>query len=107
MQPQVKAQLQAGKNVCYRSSGWSLYPRVHSNDQTTYEPVNREDQVAQNDIVFCQVFPHLHFYAHLVKKKEWWRARDEWCFTISNAAGWENGWCFMELLHGKFVQVEH
>jgi len=35
----LKEQLQAGHNVCYRSSGWSLFPLVSSNDMTTYEPV--------------------------------------------------------------------
>jgi hypothetical protein len=41
--------------VCYRSSGWYLWLRVHPTDQTTYEPVTSADQVEENDIVFCQV----------------------------------------------------
>ena len=35
----IKEQLLLGKPVIYRSSGWSLYPRVWSNDLCTYEPV--------------------------------------------------------------------
>ena len=49
----IKTQLQAGISVCYRSSGWSLCPRVRSNDQTTYEPVTSADMVQVDDIVFC------------------------------------------------------
>ena len=51
----VKAQLQAGRQVCYRSSGWSLCPRVKSNDQTTHAPVTSADMVHVDDIVFCEV----------------------------------------------------
>ena len=43
----IKAQLQLGKPVIYRSSGWSLYPRVWPNDQCTYEPVTSADEVEQ------------------------------------------------------------
>ena len=35
----IKEQLQLGKPVIYRSSGWSLYPRVWSNDLCSYDPV--------------------------------------------------------------------
>ena len=66
----IKEKRMAGSPVCYRSSGWSLYPRVHCNDQTTYEPVISADQVVVDDIVFCQVRPFDRFYAHLVKRKE-------------------------------------
>ena len=31
----IKTQLNEGKCVAYRQSGWSLYPRIHSNDLTT------------------------------------------------------------------------
>ena len=63
----VKAQLQAGRQVCYRSSGWSLCPRVKSNDQTTYAPVTSADMVQVDDIVFCEVQTSSRSYAHLVK----------------------------------------
>ena len=50
----IKTQLQAGLPVCYGSSGWSLWPRVFSNDQTTYEPVNGAWMVWVDDIVFAR-----------------------------------------------------
>ena len=53
----IKKQLQLGRPVIYRSSGWSLYPRVWPNDQCTYEPVTSADEVQEDDIVFCQVQP--------------------------------------------------
>ena len=48
----IRDQLLAGRNACYRSSGWSLYPRVWSNDQTTYEPVRSADEVQVDDIAW-------------------------------------------------------
>ena len=98
----IKKQLLEGRPVCYRSSGWSLCPRVRSNDQTTYEPVTSADQVQVDDIVFCEVQPGNRFYAHLVKRKEWRGV--EWYFTISNAQGRENGWCRIEHIYGRLVE---
>ena len=48
----IKEQLQLGKPVMYRSSGWSLYPRVWANDLCSYEPVTSADEVHEDDIVF-------------------------------------------------------
>ena len=80
----IKEQLQKGRNVAYISSGWSLWPRVLSNDRCTYEPVESEDQVRQDDIVFCQVQPGDRFYAHLVTTKSWYHEELRWAFTILN-----------------------
>jgi hypothetical protein len=103
----IKYNLLAGNNACYRSSGWSLHPRVWPNDLTTYAPVTSADQVHEKDIVFCQVQPGDRFYAHLVKRKEWHHSREEWVFTISNAKGRENGWCYMRHIYGQLVRCEH
>ena len=81
----IKTQLQAGVPVCYRSSGWSLWPRVFPNDQTAYEPVNGAWMVWVDDIVFCQVQTSNRFYVHLVESTEW--HEDDWLFTISNIQG--------------------
>ena len=53
------------RNVCYRQSGNSLYPRIHSNDLTTYVPVTKEWMANEDDIVFCEVQPGNRFYAYL------------------------------------------
>jgi hypothetical protein len=112
----IKDQLLSGRNACYRSSGWSLHPRVWSNDQCTYAPVTSADQVMQNDIVFCEVMPGNRFYAHLVLRKEWKKytqrgreiqGSDQWYFTISNIKGWENGWTTIDKIYGRLVQVTH
>jgi hypothetical protein len=101
----IRDMLKEGRSVCYRSSGWSLWPRVHSNDQTTYDPVTSADQVQVGDIVFCTVQPNDRFFAHLVKEKNWRNAA--WRFTISNFAGSVNGWCLIEHIYGRLVEVLH
>ena len=104
----IKANLKDGRNACYRSSGGSLWPRVHSNDQCTYEPVTRDDQVVVGDIVFCEVM-RFHddtkrFYAHVVKAKSMMQGKYK--FTIANMQGRENGFSTIDLIYGKLVSVE-
>ena len=101
----IKEELLAGNPVLYRSSGWSLYPRVCSNDLCTYEPVTSADEVNIEDIVFCQVQPGDRFYAHLVSHK--WFEDDECWFTISNLKGRSNGWCSIKHIYGRLIRVEH
>ena len=48
----IKGALLEGRPAAYRSSGWSLCPRVHDNDRCTNEPVIEGQQVAEGDIVF-------------------------------------------------------
>ena len=88
-----------------------MWPRVHDNDACTYEPVTRDEQVEKGDIVFCEVQPKGHFYAHLVQRKEWDYSRKAWKFTISNAKtgkGYvENGWAYIDTIYGKLVSVMH
>jgi hypothetical protein len=99
----IKTQLLSGKQVCYRSSGYSLCPRVKSNDQTTYAPVNlNNDMVQVDDIVFCEVQTSNLFYAHLVKDK--YLFRGAWTFLISNLQGRVNGWCRIEHIYGKLIE---
>ena len=101
----IREQLQAGNPVVYRSSGWSLFPRVHSNDATYYVPVTKEEDVSVGDIVFCQVEPGLRYYAHLISKKEWYN--DKWWYTITNIKGHRNGWADIEHIYGRLEQCWH
>ena len=101
----IKKQLQLGRPVIYRSSGWSLHPRVWPNDQCTYEPVTSADDVRKTDIVFCQVQPGDRFYGHLVSCK--WFQDGEWYFTISNLKGREHGWCSINHIYGRLIRCEH
>ena len=101
----IKEQLQLGKPVIYRSSGWSLYPRVWSNDLCSYDPVTSANEVRFGDIVFCQVQPGDRFFAHVVSRK--WFENGEWYFKISNLRGRENGWCSIKHIYGRLVRAEH
>ena len=101
----LKEQLQLGRPVIYRSSGWSLHPRVWSNDRCTFEPVTSADEVKEDDIVFCQVQPGDRFYGHIVSRK--WFEHGEWYFTISNLKGRENGWCSITHIYGRLIRCEH
>jgi hypothetical protein len=102
----IKTQLLSGRQVCYRSSGWSLCPRVRSNDQTTYAPVNLNvDMVQVDDIVFCEVQTSNRFYAPLVKDK--YLHRGVWTFIISNLQGHVHGWCRIEHIYGKLIECIH
>ena len=47
----IQEKLQMVRTVAYRSSGWSLFPRVHYNDLCLYSPVHLDEQVEVNDIV--------------------------------------------------------
>ena len=67
----IRAQLAEGKTVAYRQSGWSLYPKVRSNDLCCYLSVRFEEQVSVDEVVFCTVHPSGYYYAHLVKEREW------------------------------------
>ena len=77
--------------MAYRQSGWSLWPRVHSNELCYYIPVRFEEQVSQDDVAFCIVQPREYYYAHLVNKKEWDVSRQKHKFWISNLEGRING----------------
>ena len=101
----IREELQAGQPVVYRSSGWSLFPRVHSNDATYYVPVTKEEDVSVGDIVFCQVEPGLRYYAHLISKKEWYN--DKWWYTITNIKGHRNGWADIEHIYGRLENCWH
>ena len=103
----IQEQLQLGKPVMYRSSGWSLYPRVYSNDLCSYEPVTSADEVHEDDIVFfflpgpawrpllctsrvAQVVPGRRVVFHNFQFEEW-----------------SNGWCSIKHIYGRLIRVEH
>ena len=103
----IREMLQEGKTVAYRQSGWSLWPRVHSNDLCCYIPVPYHEQVAVDDIVFCHVQPGDRYYAHLVHTKEWDAEMGQWKSWISNMKRRCSGHCSIEHIFGKLVSVLH
>ena len=101
----LKEQLLLGKPVVYRSSGWSLWPRVWPNDLCGFDPVTSPDEVRKDDIVFCQVQPGNRYFAHVVSRK--WFEDDDWYFIISILKGIQNGWCSIKHIYGRLTKVEH
>ena len=99
----IKAQLQEGRTVQYKSSGNSLYPHVHSNDVCVFEPVLYPETIKQDDIVFCEVQPKNRFFAHKVLKFEWHGGKRY--FTIGNQKGFRNGWCEDHHIYGRLIEV--
>ena len=102
----IKEQLQKGGDVCYRSSGNSMYPTVKSNDLCEFAPFPEAasaGDIQEGDIVFCEVQPGNRFYAHFVLRKDYDVYRGEWYCTIGNKDGHENGWAYMETIYGRLV----
>ena len=104
MNIKIKEQLQSGQTAYYRSSGWSLYPRVSSGDGCTYIPVTKQEQVQVNDIVFCEVQPRNRFFAHMVLEAQE-VSKDKMRYIIGNVNGHRNGWCQIEHIYGRLVDV--
>ena len=102
----IKEKLQQGRSVVYRSSGWSLWPRVSSGDNLTYNPVTKDSQVEEGDIVFCEVQPCDRFYAHVVKSKTWSDRWAHYVYMIANLKGRGNGWCYIVHIYGRMVHCE-
>ena len=102
---QIKAQLQEGRNVYYRSWDLSLYPYVLSGDGCTYTPVTSQNQVRVSDIVFCEVQPFVWFKAQMVLEAQE-GSSGKMRYIIGNASGHQNGWCHIEHIYGRLVKVE-
>ena len=88
-----------GRGIKYRSSGWSMWPQIHGNDECSYEPVKRDKEVEQDDIVFCQVQPSNQYYAHKVLWKEYDDQKQKWYYEIGNMRVRSNGWCNIEHIY--------
>ena len=106
----IKEQLVLGKSVQYQSSGWSLYPQIHSMDTCIYEAMCGDERLNQlpvhvDDVVFCEVQPGNRFYAHKVTRIEPPGPYTEKTYWIGNNKGLENGWCYMSHIYGKLEEV--
>ena len=111
---QIKKQLQSGEPAYYRSSGWSLYPYVSSGNGCTYVPVKSQEDVQVRDIVFCEVQSFWkgnksRFYAHLVRHAELDAeegSSGQMRYIIGNATGHQNGWCHIQHIFGRLIDIE-
>ena len=102
---QIKAELQAGRNVYFRSSGCSLYPYVLPGDRCTFTPVTDQTKVRVTDIVFCEVQPLGRFYAHMVVQKQE-ESSGKMRYIIGIHMGPQKGWCYIEHIYGRLVNVQ-
>ena len=114
----IKRYLQDGIAVQYRQTGDSLYPFVHSGDSCLFEPVFDCGTLKKLDIVFCQVEPDDHYYAHEIidielqcirdpsagsaRHPSWKRVRK---FIIGNNKGHCNGTASDHTVYGRLVEV--
>ena len=100
----IKQQFQKGKSVQYQSSGWSLWPQVHSMDTCVYEPMCGNPRLNQlpvnvNDVVFCEVQPGDRFYAHKALRIDGTK------YIIGNNKGRENVLCYRRHIYGRLIEV--
>ena len=97
--------LKAGHAISYRSSGWSLWPRVVSGQVCTVIPVMFAEMVNEGDIVFCRVQETNEYYILKVLSIGWDRKRSKEYYWIGNNRGRKNGWCYLEHIFGKVVDI--
>ena len=45
------------------------------------------------------------YFAHAVMNKTYDEEVQAWYYSIGNALGWENGWCWIENIYGKLRRV--
>ena len=107
---QIRAQLQEGRNVYYRSSACSLYPYVLSGDGCTFTLVTDQTKLRVTDIVFCKLQPlnaiyYPFHYAHMVVEKQE-ESSGKMRYSIGNASGYKIGWCYAEHIYGRLVKVQ-
>ena len=105
--------------VFYISSGNSMWPLVQSNDGCTFHPIQavrdmvgehavhkEASEIGVGDIVFCQVQPSQHYYAHFVLSIEQDYYANEEKYWIGNIQQRINGWCYREHIYGILVEVQ-
>ena len=113
----IRESLIEGRSVFYRSSGKSMWPLVQSDDACTFHPIQavtakdgihtiekEASDIGVGDIVFCQVQPRQHHYAHIVLSVE--DHHQEPKYWIGNIQKRVNGWCFREHIYGILVEVQ-
>ena len=113
----IRDKLDAGRDVWYRSSGSSMWPLVQSDDACTFRPIQavtakggtdtiekEASEIGVGDIVFCQVQPSQHHYAHIVLSVD--DHHQEPTYWIGNIERRENGWCLREHIFGILVHVQ-
>jgi len=79
----------------------------------TFVPVKSEDEVQEDDIVFCSVQPGNRIYGQIVKRQWWlyqsWKKEEvnanQYMYTTSNIRGRENVWCVWKDIYGKLVDA--
>ena len=106
----IKEMLTRGRSCQFRSSGNSLWPKVHSNDVTMWEPVTDHSKLMIGHIVFCEVQPEYghgpRFYGHMIHEIcTWHDGSTYWKIGNNNKPPHINGWCTAEHIYGVLMEV--
>ena len=111
----IRESLTNDKSVFYKSSGNSMWPLVQSGDACWFHPIQavtakdasihkEASEIDVGDIVFCQVQPSQHHYAHIVLSVE--DHHQEPKYWIGNIERHKNGWCLRKHIFGILVNVQ-
>ena len=104
----IKNMLSEGESVSFRSSGWSMWPRIRANDLCTYVAVASAAEVDVGDVVFCQVPPEMRCWSHQVHETLHIACTGEFEFLIGRLDKTHmNGWTTIDKVYGKLVEIVH
>ena len=101
----IKEQLRKGFRVQFLSSQGSMWPLYNCGDAVLLEPISSESDLLEGDIVFCEVQPGNRFYCHEIQRINYEAPAGPTVYTISNNKGTENGWCYIEHIYGRVIEV--
>ena len=116
----IRDNLLSGKPVIYKSLGDSTWPLIQSGDTCKFWPIlavtakggrkysieETKTDINVGDVVFCQVQPCEHFYAHFVHEIHRPCPKSKLRYQIGNIQGHINGWCNREHIYGILHSVE-
>ena len=99
----MKEQLRKGFPVQLLSNGWPLDPLIKFGDVVVLAPISSEADLKVGDLVFCEVQPGNRFYCHEIHRINYEAPAAK--YTISNIKSMENGWCNIEHIYGRIIEV--
>ena len=85
------------------SGGDSLLPLIRYSDVVVLAPISSEADLKVGDLVFCEVQPGNLFYCHEIHRINYKAPAAK--YTILSNKGMENGWCNIEHIYGRVIEV--
>ena len=74
-------------------------------DVVVLAPMSSEADLKEGDIVFCEVQPGDRFYCHEIHRINYEGPAGSAKYTIGNHKGMDNGWCLIEHIYGRVIEV--